>query len=68
MELTLLFESFMVFYLLEILVLISVYVWYYKESKEAIEQQPITVKSSGPTASELIKMRQLTNQLNRGQQ
>ena len=28
-----LFESFMIFYLLEILVLVSVAIWYYKEPK-----------------------------------
>lgn len=65
---SLLFESFMIFYLLEVLLLVSIYVWYYKESKNITVTQSESQKSSGPTASELIKMRQLANQLNRGQQ
>jgi zona occludens toxin (predicted ATPase) len=68
MEMSLLFESFMIFYLLEVLLLVSIYVWYYKESKNITVTQSESQKSSGPTASELIKMRQLANQLNRGQQ
>ena len=68
MEWSMLFESFMIFYLLEIMVLISVYIWYYKEPKQSASAQPVIKKSSGPTASELIKMRQLANRLNHGQQ
>jgi len=68
MEWSMLFESFMVFYLLEVMVLISVYIWYYKEPKQSAPTQPIVKKSSGPTASELIKMRQLASRLNHGQQ
>ncbi len=68
MEMSLLFGSFMIFYLLEVLLLVSIYVWYYKESKNITVTQSESQKSSGPTASELIKMRQLANQLNRGQQ
>lgn len=68
MEMSLLFESFMIFYLLEVLLLVSIYIWYYKESKHITVTQSESQKSSGPTASELIKMRQLANQLNRGQQ
>lgn len=65
---SLLFESFMIFYLLEVLLLVSIYIWYYKEPKNITVTQSESRKSSGPTASELIKMRQLANQLNRGQQ
>jgi len=68
MEMSLLFESFMIFYLLEVLFLVSIYIWYYKEPKNITVTQSESRKSSGPTASELIKMRQLANQLNRGQQ
>jgi hypothetical protein len=68
MEMSLLFESFMIFYLLEVLLLVSIYIWYYKEPKNITVTQSESQKSSGPTASELIKMRQLANQLNRGQQ
>lgn len=68
MEMSLLFESFMIFYLLEVLLLVSIYIWYYKEPKNITVTQSENRKSSGPTASELIKMRQLANQLNRGQQ
>jgi len=68
MEMSLLFESFMIFYLLEVLLLVSIYIWYYKEPKNITVTQSESRKSSGPTASELIKMRQLANQLNRGQQ
>lgn len=65
METSLLFESFMVFYLLEVLVLVSVGVWYYKEEKE--KQIKISQpEKRGPTASELIKMRQVVNQMKRG--
>lgn len=68
MEMSLLFESFMIFYLLEVLFLVSICVWYYKEPKTITVTQSESQRSSGPTASELIKMRQLANQLNRGQQ
>lgn len=68
MEMSLLFESFMVFYLLEVLVLVSVFIWYYKEPKIITVVSNEGQKRSGPTASELIKMRQLSTQLARGQQ
>jgi hypothetical protein len=65
METSLLFESFMIFYLLEVLVLVSVGVWYYKEEKQQELKIPLPEKR-GPTASELIKMRQVVNQMKRG--
>jgi hypothetical protein len=65
METSLLFESFMIFYLLEVLVLVSVGVWYYKEEKQQELKIPQPEKR-GPTASELIKMRQVVNQMKRG--
>ena len=58
------FEAFMVFYLLEILVLISVAIWYYKEpKKEFINNMKPTAKR--PLASELIKMRRFQEHMRR---
>lgn len=65
METSLLFESFMIFYLLEVLVLVSVGVWYYKEEKQKELKIPQPEKR-GPSASELIKMRSLANKMKHG--
>lgn len=62
---SILFESFMVFYLIESLVLISVFIWYYKEPKKQ-EAKVVEEQKKEPTASELIKMRNLQKQLERG--
>jgi hypothetical protein len=65
MEITLFFESFLIFYLLEIMVLISAYLFYYKikEQKEIIVESE--EKQNGPSASDLIKMRSIAKQLER---
>ena len=60
-----LFESFMVFYLIEVVVLISTFIWYYKEPKKQEAQINETNKSE-PNASEIIKLRNLQKQLARG--
>lgn len=58
------FEAFMVFYLLEILILISVAVWYYKEPRKiTIKQMPSIAKR--PLAAELIKMRRFQEHMRR---
>ncbi len=58
------FEAFIVFYLLEILVLISVAVWYYKEPRQVMfKQRPPTAKR--PLAADLIKMRRLQEHFRR---
>jgi hypothetical protein len=62
---SILFESFMVFYLIESLVLISVFIWYYKEPKQQ-EVKVVGEQKKEPSASELIKMRNLQKQLERG--
>lgn len=62
---SILFESFMVFYLIEVVVLISTFIWYYKEPKKQEAQINGTNKSE-PNASEIIKIRNLQKQLARG--
>jgi hypothetical protein len=66
METTLLFESFMVFYLLEVLCLIAVAVWYYKEPKQEIRtvEQPV---NNGPTAAQALAMHKMAEKLRREQ-
>ena len=64
MDTTLLFESFVVFYLLEIMVLLAVAVWYYQEPKK-IPLKKAVKQPTMPTASQIIKMRKLTEQLKR---
>ncbi len=62
---SILFESFMVFYLIEVVVLISTFIWYYKEPKKQ-EVKVVVEQKRAPTASEIIKMRNLQKQLERG--
>jgi uncharacterized membrane protein len=62
---SILFESFMVFYLIEVVVLISTFIWYYKEPKKQEAQSNETNKSER-NASEIIKIRNLQKQLARG--
>jgi len=66
METSLLFESFMVFYLLEVLFLASFTVWYYKEDKKA-EEKPHAVESRGPTAAQVMAMYKVAEKLKREQ-
>lgn len=69
MEYTLLFQAFMVFYLLEILIL-SVFVWMItREYQSEKQQQAIRAsKPSGPSPSDLIKMRAKVRELQRQQE
>jgi uncharacterized membrane protein len=60
-----LFESFMIFYLLEIIVLISAYVFYFKIEEQKILKAEAEEKGNGPSASDLIKMRSIAKQLER---
>jgi len=61
---TLLFESFMVFYLLEIMVLLSVYFFTNRESK--VDEVVIKKETNNtPLVSDIIKMRSLQKQLER---
>lgn len=61
---TLLFESFMVFYLLEIMVLLSVYFFTNRESK--VDEVVIKKETNNtPSVSDIIKMRSLQKQLER---
>lgn len=62
---TLLFESFMVFYLIEVLVLISVAVWYYKE--EPKQPQVIPAKITGPSTAQVMAMYRTADKLKREQ-
>lgn len=62
---SILFESFMVFYLIEVVVLVSTFIWYYKEPKKQ-EVKVVVEQKRAPTASEIIKMRNLQKQLERG--
>lgn len=66
MDLSLAFESFMVFYLLEILIL-AVFVWVLSREYQQEEQQKAVqlTRPQGPSASELIKMRAIAKELQR---
>jgi len=67
MEINSLFEAFMVFYLLEILVLISTYFIFIKKEIVEEEQKNISEKmNTGPSPSDLIKIRNLQKQMARG--
>jgi hypothetical protein len=65
MEITLFFESFLIFYLLEIMVLISAYLFYYKIKEQEEIKVELEKKQNGPSASDLIKMRSIAKQLER---
>jgi hypothetical protein len=66
METSLLFESFMVFYLLEVLILTAVAVWYYQEDKKP-EGKPQAVVSKGPTAAQVMAMYKMAEKVKRDQ-
>jgi uncharacterized membrane protein len=65
MEITLFFESFLIFYLLEIMVLISAYLFYYKIKEQEEIKAESKKEQNGPSASDLIKMRSIAKQLER---
>ena len=69
MEYTLLFQAFMVFYLLEI-VFIAVFVYTMSREYDLEEQQQATelARNTGPSPSDLIMMRQKMRELQRQQQ
>jgi hypothetical protein len=69
MEYTLLFQAFMVFYLLEI-VFIAVFVYMIGREYDLEEQQQATelAKNTGPSPSDLIMMRQKMRELQRQQE
>ena len=62
-----LFESFMIFYLLEVLVLGIIAFQIFKEMKKEELEEKIKEdqRASGPTASDMIKMRALAKQMDR---
>ena len=66
MEYTLLFQAFMVFYLLEI-AFIGVYVYMMSQEYHMEEQQQAIAlaRNTGPSASDLIKMRAKVRELQR---
>ena len=66
MEYNLLFQAFMVFYLLEI-VFIAVFVYMMSREYHIEEQQQAIelARNTGPSASDLIKMRALARELER---
>ena len=68
MEYTLLFQAFMVFYLLEI-AFIAVFVYMMSREYDLEEQQQATelAKNTGPSPSDLIMMRQKMRELQRQQ-
>ena len=66
MEISLLFESFMVFYLLEILMLSAVATWYYQKDKK-IEEKPRVIVSRGPTAAQVMAMYKIAEKVKREQ-
>lgn len=62
-----LFESFMIFYLLEVLVLGILAFQIFKEMKHEELEEKIKEdqRASGPSASDMIKMRALAKQMDR---
>ena len=62
-----LFESFMIFYLLEVLVLGILAFQIFKEMKQEELEEKIKEdqRGSGPSASDMIKMRALAKQMDR---
>jgi Na+/H+ antiporter NhaD/arsenite permease-like protein len=56
----------MVFYLIEVVVLISTFIWYYKEPKKQEVVKVEVEQKKAPTASEIIKLRNLQKQISRG--
>lgn len=62
-----LFESFMIFYLLEVLVLGIIAFQIFKEMKQEELEEKIKEdqRASGPSASDMIKMRTLAKQMDR---
>ena len=69
MEYTLLFQAFMVFYLLEI-AFIAVFVYMMSREYDLEEQQQATelARNTGPSPSDLIMMRQKMRELQRQQE
>jgi hypothetical protein len=69
MEYTLLFQAFMVFYLLEI-AFIAVFVYMMSREYHIEEQQQAIelARNTGPSASDLIMMRQKMRELQRQQE
>ena len=69
MEYTLLFQAFMVFYLLEI-AFIAVFVYMMSREHDLEEQKQATelAKNTGPSPSDLIMMRQKMRELQRQQE
>jgi hypothetical protein len=65
MEITILFESFMVYYLMQVLVLVIAAYWYNKEKPITVTTEVNTQKPTGTSASELIKMRSMVKELER---
>lgn len=67
MNTTIIFESFIVFYLLEVLVLVIYAFMLHRESLQYERDEKVTEekKEKGPTPSDLIKMRSLAKQLDR---
>lgn len=65
MNYSVLFESFIVFYLIEIMVLVSVYFFFIKQKIVNETKLEIEEVSNGPAASDLIKMRSIAKQLER---
>jgi len=69
MEYTLLFQAFMVFYLLEI-VFVAIFVHMMREEYRLEQQQQATAlaRNTGPAASDLIRMRAMARELQRQQE
>lgn len=66
METSLLFEAFVVFYLLELLVLFSVAVWYYHEPKIIVVRKS-EIEPQGPTAAQAMAMYKVASKIKREQ-
>lgn len=67
MDITVLFESFMVFYLLEVMILTAFAIVYYKQEQQQ-ETLAEDLKSAGPTASQVMAMYKVKKELERQQQ
>jgi NADH:ubiquinone oxidoreductase subunit 6 (subunit J) len=67
MEMSVLFESFMVGYLLAVMVYTAIAVWYLQQDQQEQQQQKDIRAPSGPTAAQVMAMHKMRKELERQQ-
>jgi hypothetical protein len=67
MEMSVLFESFMVGYLLAVMVYTAIAVWYLQQDQQEQQQQKDIRVASGPTAAQVMAMHKMRKELERQQ-